>query len=302
LVVRWVAVLVALVFGGACGRLAFDERAPTDTAVQPCSSWGPFSTPQHIVELGSGGDDWAPRVTADALELYLYSSRAGSLGSFDIYVAHRDSSTLPWQVPTDVTELNSAATERTSFVSEDGLTFLLTTDRTTANSSDIWMATRASRTAPFSAPAVIAEIMSSASDGSPWLSPDGLRLYFSSDRLGMENIFVATRANTGTAFGPPAQITELISTGNEREIALSHDELEAFVVIDTGNFDIYRTTRPDLGSPFSALQRVTELSTARDEIGVSLTADGTTMFLNYDAVASGAGNSEIFQATRSCLQ
>ena len=270
--------------------------------MQPCQAWGPFSTPQHIVELGSAGDDWAPRVTADALELYLYSSRPGTRGGFDIFVARRASTAVPWMLPADVPELSSTADEATSFVSEDGLTFLVTSDRSTANSSDIWISTRASRTAAFSTPVIVTEIMSAQGETSPWLSPDGLRLYFISDRLGLKDVYIATRANVGATFGAPDLITEVSSGGNQREITLSHDELEAFIVDDTGgNFDIYRSTRQDLASSFSTPQRVTELNTSADELGVSLTADGTTMFLNYNAVASGAANSEIYQATRSCL-
>ncbi|HSD89056.1 MAG TPA: hypothetical protein VLB44_16120, partial [Kofleriaceae bacterium] len=135
-------------------------------------------------------------------------------------------------------------------------------------------------------------------------SPDGLRLYFTSDRgVGASiDIYVATRTSPTAAFGTPGAITELDSPQNERDMTLSHDELEIFIASDrSGDFEIYRSSRPDLTTPFSPPLPVAELDTANDELGPTLSADGATVYFNYNTNSQGGANSELFFATRPCL-
>jgi len=59
---------------------------------------------------------------------------------------------------------------------------------------DIWMATRASASGTFGAPRAVEELNTSTMDVPNWISADGCRLYYSSDRGGTSDIWIASRA------------------------------------------------------------------------------------------------------------
>ncbi|HTL35219.1 MAG TPA: hypothetical protein VL326_18955 [Kofleriaceae bacterium] len=286
---------------GAVGDGTDLSSDATDATLGPCTQWGTFAAPVHLTELGWAGDDWDPTVTADELEIFFSTARSPTVGSFDIYSATRSSQGAAFSTPVDVGSASSTGFDGPVFISEDGLTMVVTSDNGTV-SYDLWTTTRPTRQSPFATPVPVAgPINSGNAERCPWLSPDGLRLYFSSDRLTGGEIFVSSRATVGDAFGTPAQIAELGSPFVDMRFTLSHDELEGFLVSDRGgNFDIYRSTRPSLASPFSTPVRVPELSSAGDDMSISLAPAGDTVYFAYNAVAAG-GNAEVWSAKRQCL-
>jgi Tol biopolymer transport system component len=311
---RWgPAVLLA---AAACGRVGFApvsdsgaaiDASLADTNSAACASWGPFAAPIHVAELGSPtADDWDPSLTADGLLIVLYTIRPGGLGDFDLYAATRSSAQAPFEPPlVHLTEVSSSANDNSPHISPDGLTIVFASQRPGGlGNNDLWHATRSDRTAPFGVPTHLGAINSPAGDTSPWLSEDGLRLYFSSDRIpaASQEIYVTSRSSVQDAFGPPVRLTELSSNANERSVTLSADELEVFFSSDRlGNFEIYTASRASLASPFSTPRLVAELNTPNDEVGMHLSADGRTMFFNYDTDTGGTLDAEIWATTRSCL-
>ena len=294
----------------SCGRVAFDEHGDarqsdalpdtiTDGELGACTQWGPFAPPVHLPELGALGDDWGPSITADGLEVFFFSGRPPAQGGFDIFSATRPSPSGTFSTPVQRSDVSTIGFDGASFISEDGLTLVITSDGT--GSFGLYISTRPNRGASFSTPSLLANVNSGNSEEAPWLSPDGLRLYFASDRSGGGDLFVAERSSVASAFTPPLPITELSTAFIERRITLSTDELEAFITSDAaGNFDIYRSTRTSITAAFSNPVLVPELNSAGDEIGISLQATGETVFYAYNAVATG-GNAEIWSATRPCL-
>jgi len=224
--------------------------------------------------------------------------------SQDIWTASRPTLDASWSTPVRVTDVDTAAEERTPWMSSDSLTLGFSSDRAGGPGGlDLWWSKRADPESPWGTPTLIANVSSSSDELTANMSSDGLRLYIGSTRLGSYDVFVASRATTADDFDIPVPIAELNTTNDEREISVSADELEGFIASNrpgSTRVDIYRTTRPDLATSWSLPVRVSELASALDELGPDLSHDGTTLYFNYNADVSG-GDAEIWSATRSCL-
>ncbi len=84
-------------------------------------------------------------------------------------------------------------------------------------------------------------------DAYPYLSSDGLRLYYTCQVSSSDNLFVVSRDNINSYFGNK----ELLSTNfpyGAISCWLTNDELEIYFVKDNM---VYHSTRPSLTSPFS---------------------------------------------------
>jgi len=96
-----------------------------------------------VTELSSASYDEYPTLTPDGLTIFFSSTRSGSQGgSRDIWTATRTSPTAAFVTPTIVTELNSSKIDDPSFVSADGCTIWLSSDRATGNGRDFYVASR----------------------------------------------------------------------------------------------------------------------------------------------------------------
>ena len=86
-----------------------------------------------------------PVVSSDGLWLYFASSRAGggARGELDVWVSHRASVTSSFETPVNVAELNTASSDRPSWLSLDGCRMYLTSTRAGGlGSLDVWRAAR----------------------------------------------------------------------------------------------------------------------------------------------------------------
>ncbi|CAN5179515.1 hypothetical protein BH10PSE17_BH10PSE17_06050 [soil metagenome] len=200
-------------------RVAADDCLPGDTAPAPVPG-GPapgdlYRTRQDpagawlpLVNLGcfpagpnTAGAEFSPSLVRTAEGTFLYFSSNGypdSQGQ-DIYMSRmRDDGSF--LAGTRVAELSTAADDRMPNVRQDGLEIVFSSNRAGATpfDQDIYVATRASTSAPWSAPVRIANtaINSPASETRASLSGDGQRLYFGR-KLNLDDpgdIFVSTRA------------------------------------------------------------------------------------------------------------
>lgn len=84
-------------------------------------------------------DDWAPVISHDGLTLYFASTRTGTKGGFDIWMARRSAKLLPFGTPTAVLELNTAINEYPGWLSADGCRLYYVTS---SNGDDVWVASR----------------------------------------------------------------------------------------------------------------------------------------------------------------
>ena len=158
-----------------------------------------FGTPSLVAAINStGADDSDPWINADATVMYLASVRTGSV-MFDLYTATRSSPTGTFTTPVPITELESGDVDDVPVASADGLEIFFASNRSTTSNgrNDIYHATRATTSDPFSAISKVSELSTDTSEEFPtWLSPDRCTLMYSSDAAGGSggyDIWIATR-------------------------------------------------------------------------------------------------------------
>lgn len=141
---------------------------------------GPFSMPL-ILDLADGGRQTRePYIVRDGAALY-FTMEPGAAGGRDIYRAEKNGG-AGWSITLVGGAVSTTSPESHPVVSEDELTIFFSRG---PGASEIWMSTRASKTAPFDvADPVGALNIGTADDRPSWLAPDRCTLYFTSDRNG----------------------------------------------------------------------------------------------------------------------
>lgn len=101
----------------------------------------PWSAGVPLVELNTPGLDCAAWLDPSERLLAFMSDRAGGLGQIDLWLASRPTDDDPFEAPTPIVELNSAAVDEDPWISPDGGTAYFASER--AGTLDIYMAERA---------------------------------------------------------------------------------------------------------------------------------------------------------------
>ena len=161
-------------------------------AIAPAAG-SPFGAPMMVSGVGStDADEQHPYYrVAGGGELWFSSTRGGQ---WEIWTAKK--SGTAFATPVRVEELRNAEATRQPMISEDGLTIVFASERAGGSGQrDLWMARRATTATPFGSPEALSTVNSASDEFAGWLSPDGCRLYFSSDRLAANthNVYVASR-------------------------------------------------------------------------------------------------------------
>lgn len=154
-----------------------------------------FDAPTHLANVNSSSTDYLPVISSDGLSLYFASTRVGGLGSYDIWLATRSSTLDDFSTPVNLLGVNSSSGEEAVVVSFDERTFMTQSTRSGGvGTQDVWMTTRVSIADPFANLYNLTEVNSGSNDQATWLSPDGKRLYQSSNRDGAWNIYLSERS------------------------------------------------------------------------------------------------------------
>ncbi len=196
-------------FGGT-----FDMYVATRASTQ--DDW---SLPRNLGPTLNGATWETPSsVSYDGLTLYFSSDRPGGSGGQDLWMATRPDKRSPWGKPMNLgPTVNSSAWDLSARESADGLTLLFHSQRSGGlGGEDIWMSTRATKNDPWGPPENLGPVVNSgANDGEAVLSPDGLTLFFNSDRvggIGNYDLWVTTRPSTSHAWGPPVNLGPSVNT------------------------------------------------------------------------------------------
>lgn len=148
-----------------------------------------FTAGTAIASLDTGDTEVQPFMPLSGDVLVFSSSRTGG---GDLYTSTRTGTAF--SAPTQITELATTADEGDPVLSPDGLTLYFRSNRPAAQAGyNIFVATRPTTADPFGPPDLVPNVSSDADDGPSWISPDGCRLYLSSDRAGTNDIYVSTR-------------------------------------------------------------------------------------------------------------
>lgn len=184
---------------GACGQgdIYFTHRTGVAGWTEPerllCAPNGPNS------ELDEQGPSWVSMSGKLRGKKALYFSRSSAAPAVagEIFVSERQNGAR-FGPATAVAELNDAtANDIQPNVRADGLEVVISSNRTgTAGAQDLWVSTRASLTAPWSAPVNLGAVVNSAAaESRPSLSHDGKQLLFgrAPGPEGSSDIYVTTR-------------------------------------------------------------------------------------------------------------
>lgn len=279
-----------------------DSPATGDAPPAPCDVTKPFGTLTNLAAVNSNSEDMWGWLSQDLLTIY-FSGTATSSSDINLYQATRATPAGTFSTPVLMGPINTTATEDRPVVTADGLTLFAHSNST--GTVHIYVATRTSAAAQFGSLALVSGINSSGNivEADPWISGDGLTMYFTSTRNGSYDIFRATRASGSASFDAPAAVAELNTSGVEDAPVVSADGLEIFFASDraqtsNGRNDIWHATRASTADGFGTPSLVAELSgTTSEDFPTWLSADRCTLLLTSDR-AGGNGSYDIWIATR----
>jgi hypothetical protein len=261
-----------------------------------------FETPRIVPELAffplSRTDN--PTLTADLLEIYFTSDRAGQ---GDVWFARRAAVGQPFGAPEAIGVLNTSTFETSSAISADGLTLWYGSDRPGGvGTTDIWVSSRPNRSAGWSTPVNAIALNTGVEDIPRPPGQHGLVMPLSSKQAtaAVYQTFLAARAGAGAPFGAPVLVAELAYADRSTvDGFLTDDGLTLFFSsqalqfpLDGGSSsdggiatpfaDLFVAWRQSTSEPFSFTQALDDLNTGGDERDPWLTADGKTLYFTSD--------------------
>jgi len=293
------AVLVAVL-------LASEDAKADFTFGEPTNLGSPINT--------SSGD-CIDCLSSDGLEMYLDSGRAGGYGTWDIWVVRRPTTNDTWGPPENLgSPVNSSSSEAFACLSSDGLELYFESHQRPGGygSYDIWVTKRLTKDHDWGAPQNLGPIINSAAgEGGPWISSDGLELYFGSNRSGGSgswDIWVTRRVTINDPWEPPINLGAVVnSSAEEGAPFISADGLRLFFgggyhgphrPGGFGKSDMWLTTRTAVDEPWGTpvnLGSVVNGSSLDD--GPRISPDGSMLYFNSERPGGfGGAFGDIYQA------
>jgi len=267
-----------------------------------------FGTPTNIgPPVNTSYNDDGPSISPDGLSLFFDSDRPGGYGSWDIWVATRDTIDDEWGTPVNLgPTVNTSSIDYALSISADGLSLYFASNRPGGYGLlDLWITKRATTDEPWSTPVNLGPtVNSSTDDSSPSISADGLSLYFSSRPVGRHDLYVTTRATKEDDWGTPVNLGPTVnSSAHDCTSSISANGLLLFFYSERpggiGGRDIWVTTRTSIGEPWgSPLNPGAPLNTDYGEWCPSISPDGLSLyFCDFQSPRPGGfGGEDIWQA------
>lgn len=204
----------------------------------------------------------------------------------------------PFGAPEPIPALSSPASEQEPTISGDKL--VLVFRRGDALMGDLHVSTRSTATEPWGAPVPIAEINTTDDEITPGLSADALTLWFSSNRaggVGGNDIWVTTRVDRASPWSSPVNVTELNTSGSDRNPAVTEDGLTMILTRTVaGQSDLYAASRSSPSGAWSVPAQLTELSSTVNDGGGGLIGLEIVFYSNRPGAT---GQNDLWRATRS---
>src|SRR5262245_13502298 len=104
---------------------------------------GKFTTAKPVSELNTKHLEGHPTVRRDGLEMIFTSDRPGSVGGTDLWFSTRATTHDKWSEPVNLGTLNTEFNDRAAYLSDDGLTLIMLSDRDGGfGANDVYVSTR----------------------------------------------------------------------------------------------------------------------------------------------------------------
>lgn len=232
-------------------------------------------------------------------------------------VAFRVAGWGPWSQPVNLSVLNSPYADNQPTLSRDQRSLYFASPRPGGlGGNDIWVSRRASLDGPWGNPENLgAPVNTSANDQGPTLSPDGLLLFFHSNRPGGhggQDIYVAHRTHVHDDFdwGTPVNLGSDVNTTSAEAGPMLLQAVEQarinfyfFRGPPATDGDIFSAALSRTGETLGAASPVSELNFAA--VGVvdaraTVRADGKEV-LFFSTRPGGFGLADLYVATRQTI-
>jgi hypothetical protein len=206
----------------------------------------PFGEPMPVVELNSSSTETTMRITGNGKAIYFASNRGGT--GQDIYFSTRSDLDQPWTTPSRLPELSTSNGDWAPFAQSDQLRVILCSGATELQEA-LFIATRASTSAPWGPPTRIAELDGVNESECDPVEPRSGVVYYSSNHLNADlrfDIYRASRTSSTSPFGDRTAVSSVNLPGiNDRDAWVSADERTMVFASDRDlvNMQIYITTR-----------------------------------------------------------
>jgi len=226
-------------------------------------------------------------------------NRTGGYGDWDLCVLRRASKDADWGPPENLgSTVNSSKEDSVSSISADGLSLYFNSNRPGGYGSfDIYMTTRKTKNDPWGKPVILpppVNATGNVSDTAPWISSDGLELYFASFRAGgygFADIYVTRRATPNDPWGLPVNLGPGVNSPTSDYFpCLSSDGLVLFFSDymagvrpprpgGHGCGDMWMTRRTTLSAPWGpAVNLGPQVNGPEDNIVPRISLDGSTLY------------------------
>lgn len=232
---------------------------------------GELELPEGFVPLNG-------QVSKDGQRLYVAVEREISN---EVYVLNRDEETGKFSEPKLLSGILSDASlsivSVTVSADEKTMIFVSSPDRT-QQGNDLYIATRTDKDNDFADVRKLHEISDPMiSDCYPWLSPDGLRLYFTKQKGSQVHIYEAGRTNPNEKFISTRKLDlDIPIMNNNMSAMLTNDELQMFVVSDN---EVFYTTRYTIDNEFSPVSQIADADVMSYINGMTMTPDMAELYI-----------------------
>jgi len=204
--------------------------------------------------------------------------------------------------------INSLTDDYFPNISVDGLTLYFQSRRSGSYGPyDLWATTRRTADDQWGEPVNLGPVInSSAQDGGPSISADGLSLYFHSIRSGVADLWVTRRSATSEPWSQPVNLGPTVnSSASDVCPRISRDGLSLFFESSRdggyGGRDLWVTTRATLADDWGpAVNLGPNVNTSDGEVGLDVSADGLTLIFSSNR-PEGSGDYDLWVTTRSTV-
>jgi len=248
----------------------------------------------------------------DGLELYIDSNRSGGPLDWDLWVLRRASKDGDWGPPENLgPTINDPNVSGLASISADGLTLYFNSNRPGGYGDwDIYMTTRATKNDLWGPPVNLGpRVNSSANDGAPWISVDGLELYFHSLRsggYGRGDIYVTRRATANDPWGEPVNLGPVANSAypeiapcvspNGLVLFFSDTEEAPFRPGGYGGADMWMIRRTTISDPWQAPVNLgPKLNSSAHDTIPRISPDGRTLYF-WTSLSTDPGTWNNWQA------
>ena len=203
-----------------------------------------FSVPRPVLAASSTLTETSPAISRDGLTLWVGSNRPGGVGELDIWRTTRSSRESTWGPLVNVAELNSEANDIPRPLAQDETVMPLASSRVDGV-YQVYLASRPGVDEVFDAPQPLMELWRDQSGvADPFLSEDGLFLFFSRVGESGDDLYLAWRSRADQPFIDEIALSALNTSEDDHAPWVGADDTRIFFASNRQAelaFDVFAT-------------------------------------------------------------